>query len=421
MATKIYDKWSFFPSTVVQGAGAGGGIIANGWETANKYPLKGEELNDVIFHLAEFARESMSAKDFIEGMGETYDPNNQPQQLNDVLAKIAKASISYPNNTAPTATDDNTKGYKLGDTWIDTSKNPEEPYILINDATGAAVWQKIGSGSGGAVSDASETQKGIIEIATQAEVNAGTDAVRAVTPKTFAGSKIVGTKAGVPVAGDFTGNIKEIVDTTNADIYVLDGTDVKKIGGQKSNATNTVPNATNDNTQGYSLGSVWVDTTNGDNIVYICTDDSTGAAKWIAINKTYTAAFAQTGPFTARNDGDIWDFDNVQWTDSIDGKDIVSISGGKLTFNVSGSYLFAFTGVVRDLNPNSLSADLKVVTGAGASVCEFAYAYNTSGYYRGTQTVIFPNIAVGETLSLKASVNAGSCQIAGEQCWITRL
>ena len=420
MAVKNYDKWNFFPSSVVQGAGAGGGIIANGWETTAKYPLKGAELNDVIFHLAEFARESMNAKEFIEGLGETYDPNNQPTQLNELLDKVSKASSGYPSNGTPTATDDNTKGYKVGDVWIDKSTTPRKAYVLLNDAGGGAVWKEIAKDAA-APSDASTTVKGIIEIATQAEVNTGTDDARAVTPKTLKANSTIGTKAGVPVVGDFTGNIKEIVDTTNADIYVLDGTSVKKIGGQKSNATNTVPNATNDNTQGYGLGSVWVDTTNGDNIVYICTDDTSGSAKWIAVNKTYTASFVRTGPFTARSDGEEWDFDNTQWTDSIDGVDIVSISGGKLTFNVGGSYLFIFTGVIRDLNPNTLSGDLRIFNSGGIKICGFAYAFAVGGYYRGSQSVIFRDIAVGEALTLKATVTAGSCEMGAEQCWITKI
>lgn len=53
---------------------------------------------------------------------------------------------------------------------------------LIEIVQGGVNKQTTVSSIGGAVSDASETVKGIIEIATQAETNTGTDDVRALTP-----------------------------------------------------------------------------------------------------------------------------------------------------------------------------------------------------------------------------------------------
>ncbi len=50
---------------------------------------------------------------------------------------------------------------------------------------------------GGSTDPASTTAQGIIEIATQGEVNAGTDAVRAVTPSTLAGRTSSETQSGV--------------------------------------------------------------------------------------------------------------------------------------------------------------------------------------------------------------------------------
>lgn len=104
MANKIYDKFQFFPASVVQGAGAGSGIVTNGFDTANPYPLSGAELNDCFFHLAEYARESAAAKDIIEALGETYDPNNQPQQLKDVLANNTGEEIKMKSGE-PTSAD----------------------------------------------------------------------------------------------------------------------------------------------------------------------------------------------------------------------------------------------------------------------------------------------------------------------------
>lgn len=47
---------------------------------------------------------------------------------------------------------------------------------------------------------------------------------------------------------------------------------------QKTNETTTAPAITNDNTEGYGVGSVWIDTATDK--AYICVDDSTGAAVW---------------------------------------------------------------------------------------------------------------------------------------------
>ena len=46
--------------------------------------------------------------------------------------------------TAPTATDDNTKGYSVGSIWINTSTNM--PYTCTNSGTGVAVWSQGGTG-----------------------------------------------------------------------------------------------------------------------------------------------------------------------------------------------------------------------------------------------------------------------------------
>ena len=62
--------------------------------------------------------------------------------------------------------------------------------------------------------NASETVRGLIELATQAEANAGTDAVRAITPATLAG--VLGTGASLTNARKFTQTL-----TTSATSYTI--------------------------------------------------------------------------------------------------------------------------------------------------------------------------------------------------------
>lgn len=43
----------------------------------------------------------------------------------------------------------------------------------------------------------------------------------------------------------------------------------------------SAPGASNDNTQGFVIGSMWVDTSTTPDTLYVCTSASTGAATWI--------------------------------------------------------------------------------------------------------------------------------------------
>jgi hypothetical protein len=63
------------------------------------------------------------------------------------------------------------EGTSAGTTWRQTTVNPTL-------GTDNIVWTQFGT----SVADASETQKGIIQIATQSEVDAGTNDTKAVTP-----------------------------------------------------------------------------------------------------------------------------------------------------------------------------------------------------------------------------------------------
>lgn len=104
------------------------------------------------------------------------------------------------NNTvilaaAPGAGDVYQEGQIAVDSTTDTA------YVLVDVTAGVATWQAIGAG--GAVPDASETVKGILELATQAETNAGADDARAITPlklSTYLASKSLIT--WTPISGD---------------------------------------------------------------------------------------------------------------------------------------------------------------------------------------------------------------------------
>ena len=89
-----------------------------------------------------------------------------PAGLKAAVVKISGGA----SNTAPSTP-------TTGQLWTDTSASP--PAVKVWDGT---KWV----GVGGTPADASETVKGIAEIATQAEVNLGTDDLRFVTPAKLA-------------------------------------------------------------------------------------------------------------------------------------------------------------------------------------------------------------------------------------------
>ena len=83
--------------------------------------------------------------------------------------------------TAPT-------GPASGQMWVDISKAP--PVTNVWDGT---KWVQVGA----TPADSSETVKGVVELATTAEVDAGTDTVRAVTPKTLADNYLAKNNANL--------------------------------------------------------------------------------------------------------------------------------------------------------------------------------------------------------------------------------
>src|SRR5690606_11887128 len=48
----------------------------------------------------------------------------------------------HVTSSAPDASDDETLGFDVGHTWIDTSTNPSSVYECVDSSTGAAVWVK---------------------------------------------------------------------------------------------------------------------------------------------------------------------------------------------------------------------------------------------------------------------------------------
>lgn len=172
---------------------------------------------------------------------------------------------NYSAAVAPGVTDDEAAGYEVGSLWIDTVA--EEAYVCIDASEGAAVWHQIdGTGSGsGPLSNFTAI---IAPVVTDDE-----------TEGYEVGSLWVDTVGGAAYI---------CVDATE-DAAVWEQIDGAAGSGPLNNfAAVTAPGVSDDDGDGYEVGSLWINVTL--DRAYICLDASTGAAVWRAID-----AYGDTG------------------------------------------------------------------------------------------------------------------------------
>lgn len=180
-------------------------------------------------------------------------------------------------STTPGASNDNTEGYAIGSSWLDTTANLG--YICLDASTGAAVWKET-------------------------TTTAGTPTLPVDDTTALVNDPIDDTKRVRIDAGAITTATTRALFMPDSDItLILD----------KRDAT-VAPGASNDNTEGYAVGSVWIDTT-ADNS-YVCADTSTGAAVWLQTNgggggSTGMYQSTELGTFLAASPGDKPDFTSI--------------------------------------------------------------------------------------------------------------
>ena len=97
-------------------------------------------------------------------------------------------------------------------------------------------------------------------------------------------------------------------NTSETEISVgVKGTDNFKRANYLTATTN--PTASNDGTQGYTVGSFWFNVT--DSILYVCKDSSTGAAVWRLVTPkggTWTPSLSATNDATAVASGALYEY-----------------------------------------------------------------------------------------------------------------
>jgi len=163
----------------------------------------------------------------------------------------------------PVVGDDNTLGYDVGSLWMNTTAAPPRIFRCTNASTGAAVWRHI---------EILNNLGAAVDPAVGDDDTVGYDV----------GSLWVNTTAAPPRIFRCSSN------ATGAAVW-------RPIERLDNLAAAVAPNpAVDDDTAGYDIGSLWIDTT-ADH-AYVCVDNATGAAVWRMIPDTAGGHLAGTYP-----------------------------------------------------------------------------------------------------------------------------
>ena len=144
----------------------------------------------------------------------------------------SKSTDNLSAVTDPTVDDDSDDGYSVGSLWINTASSPQEAFRCVDATVGAAVWVN--------------TTLTIGELGSVALLDTGTagDEIRTNSQNDLVYNPLI------------KNNLTAIAD----------------------------PDITNDSSEGYEVGSLWLNTTSSPLEISMCLDDSVGAAIWKVIS-----------------------------------------------------------------------------------------------------------------------------------------
>ena len=274
-------------------------------------------------------------------------------------AELQGSNVKQSNMDAtidPAVSNDITEGYEVGSRWVNVTSDKE--FVCLDASSGAAVWKETTStgGSGDVVGPGSAVDEniavfdsttgklikdsGINQSAVTANTAKVTNAthtgdVAGDTALTIGDDKVTYAKMQNVVADDrILGNVSgaggAVAELAKADVLTMinveDGADatdatnvaaagavmdsdiseaegfMRKTGAGayeaiKTNlAASVAPAVGNDNTQGYAVGSRWIDTTADKE--YVCLDAATGSAVWTET----TGSGGGSSPLTTKGD-----------------------------------------------------------------------------------------------------------------------
>lgn len=149
--------------------------------------------------------------------------------------------------TNPTSSNDATEGWDVGSRWINTVNG--SVWFCVDTSIGAAVWKNVSASASGS----HPVTIDVVDPTVTDDVNSGYS------------------------IGDHW------INTANQTIWQAVSVSVgaaiwERVDQPKRNITTSNPTVSNDNTEGYEISSLWINTSTGR--VFRATDVSTGAAVW---------------------------------------------------------------------------------------------------------------------------------------------
>lgn len=216
---------------------------------------------------------------------------NNPHQVSKAqvgLGDLENIKSNYSATSPPTVNNDSSAGYSVGSVWIDVSN--DRSYICLDNSLGNAVWHRIDYIIDDLVVSAVRlwsSQKISDELAQKSDV-----------VHTHAASDITDFQSAVSSNADVSANSAHRVDLNNPHQVSKAQVGLGNVENIKNNyGATTAPTVNDDSSVGYSVGSIWVDTTA--DVVYVAVDVSVGAAIW----KDVVSLLSHT-----HTSGDITDF-----------------------------------------------------------------------------------------------------------------
>lgn len=144
--------------------------------------------------------------------------NKATARTNLGLTGLANSQSNLTATTNPTSGSDNTQGYSLGSTWVNTSTNAF--FVCVNASTGAAVWIQIPAGYVDTTSNqtvaGTKTFTGMIIGSRSADSSAFSATYSATNTSnaafSFTANASTGRMLGSTVTGDSTGRYVSLAD-----------------------------------------------------------------------------------------------------------------------------------------------------------------------------------------------------------------
>lgn len=231
-------------------------------------------------------------------------------QTSGAIPSLDNIAISAVN---PGSTDDSSKGYSIGSSWINAATG--ETFICVDTTVNFAIWNQT-SGSAATLNNSTAVTNPTVNDDYSLGYSSGSIWINTLTAETFTcTSSLVGaaiwnqtsggtaTLNNVAVAAvnptfsddsslDYTVGSMWVNAATGGTFICVDASIGAAIWNQTSGSAGTLnnisatidPTATDDYSAGYSTGSIWVNTVSAQ--TYLCVDPTIGAAVWTLTSGT---------------------------------------------------------------------------------------------------------------------------------------